>query len=57
MTDAPKQFPLPSSLTVLPGTEQAQADYPYYTQFHDGDDDRFWFYNSMHFPSRCIIST
>jgi len=43
-------FPLPSSIKVMPGTEQAQAAYPYYTQFAPGDDQRFWFYNSMHFP-------
>ncbi len=43
-------FPLPSSLKVVPGTEQAQAAYPYYTQFAPEDDQRFWFYNSMHFP-------
>jgi len=35
---------------VIPGTEQAQAAYPYYTQFTAADDQRFWFYNSMHFP-------
>ena len=46
----PKQFPLPSSLRVVPGTECAQAAYPYYTQFSAADDQRFWFYNSMHFP-------
>jgi pyruvate, water dikinase len=46
----PKQFPLPSSLKVVPGTERAQAAYPYYTQFTAADDQRFWFYNSMHFP-------
>jgi pyruvate,water dikinase len=46
----PKQFPLPSSLKVVPGTESAQAAYPYYTQFTAADDERFWFYNSMHFP-------
>src|SRR5688572_1227087 len=43
-------FPLPSSLQVIPGTERAQAAYPYYVQFGAGDDERFWFYNSMHFP-------
>src|SRR6202167_564378 len=43
-------FPLPSSLEVLPGTEAAQAAYPYYMQFTPADDERFWFYNSMHFP-------
>jgi pyruvate,water dikinase len=46
----PRQFPLPSSLKVVPGTERAQAAYPYYTQFSAADDKRFWFYNSMHFP-------
>jgi len=35
---------------VIPGTERAQAAYPYYTQFSPEDDGRFWFYNSMHFP-------
>src|SRR5207253_5620382 len=43
-------FPAPSSLTVVPGTERAQAAYPYYMQFTAADDQRFWFYNSMHFP-------
>jgi pyruvate,water dikinase len=47
---SPKGFPLPSSLKVIPGTERAQAAYPYYTQFTAADDARFWFYNSMHFP-------
>ena len=44
------EFPAPSSLKVLPGTERAQAAYPYYMQFTAADDARFWFYNSMHFP-------
>ena len=48
--EAPKGFPLPSSLKVLAGTERAQAAYPYTVQFGKGDDERFWFYNSMHFP-------
>jgi pyruvate,water dikinase len=48
--EAAKGFPLPSSLEVAPGTESAQAAYPYYMQFGEGDDERFWFYNSMHFP-------
>jgi len=47
---ASRGFPLPSSLKVVPGTEGAQAAYPYYMQFTAGDDSRFWFYNSMHFP-------
>jgi pyruvate,water dikinase len=46
----PQGFPLPSSLRVIPGTERAQAAYPYYMQFGPEDDQRFWFYNSMHFP-------
>ena len=46
----PKAFPVPSALTVVPGTEGAQAAYPYYMQFTATDDQRFWFYNSMHFP-------
>ncbi len=50
MSDPMKAFPLPSSIAVVPGTEAAQAAHPYYTQFQPGDDDRFWFYNSMHFP-------
>jgi len=46
----PTAFPLPSSLKVAPGTERAQAAYPYHIQFSKADDNRFWFYNSMHFP-------
>jgi pyruvate,water dikinase len=46
-----KRFPLPSSLEVVAGTERAQAAYPYYMQFTREDDERFWFYNSMHFPA------
>ena len=46
----PKGFPLPSSMQVIPGTEKAQAAYPYYMQFTAADDQRFWFYNAMHFP-------
>jgi pyruvate, water dikinase len=49
-TVSPKTFPLPSSLKVIAGTESAQAAYPYYMQFTREDDQRFWFYNSMHFP-------
>ncbi|MFI4869125.1 MAG: PEP-utilizing enzyme [Steroidobacterales bacterium] len=45
-----KGFPLPSSVQIIGGTEAAQAAYPYYMQFDAGDDGRFWFYNSMHFP-------
>src|SRR5262245_61402029 len=47
---AARGIPLPRSLKVTPGTEAAQAAYPYYMQFTAADDTRFWFYNSMHFP-------
>src|SRR6185312_16984947 len=50
LMNKPKGFPLPSSLKVIPGTERAQAAYPYTVQFTPDDDQRFWFYNSMHFP-------
>ena len=50
MADTQKAFPLPSSVEIVPGTEAAQAAYPYYCQFTPEDDERFWFYNSMHFP-------
>src|SRR5690625_3769222 len=50
MPEQEKRFPLPSSLKVVPGTEDAQAAHPYYVQFTAEDDNRFWFYNSMHFP-------
>ena len=45
-----REFPLPSSVQVIPGTEGAQAAYPYHIQFSKDDDRKFWFYNSMHFP-------
>jgi pyruvate,water dikinase len=47
---AQRTFPLPSAVKVIPGTEAAQAAYPYPIQFTATDDSRFWFYNSMHFP-------
>jgi pyruvate,water dikinase len=50
ITAKQKGFPVPSSLKVIAGTERAQAAYPYYMQFSKEDDERFWFYNSMHFP-------
>jgi len=50
-----KGFPLPSSVKVAPGTEGAQAAYPYYMQFEPADDQRFWFYNSMHFPEPMTV--
>ena len=50
MSDKPAGFPKPSSIEVAKGSEAAQASYPYYMQFAPEDDERFWFYNSMHFP-------
>jgi pyruvate,water dikinase len=43
-------FPLPSEIESAPGAEGWEAMYPYYTRFRPEDDQRFWFYNSMHFP-------
>ena len=43
-------FPLPSEITAVPGAEGWASMYPYFTRFQPGDDQRFWFYNSMHFP-------
>ncbi len=54
-TTKTKGFPLPSSLEVIAGTEGAQAAYPYYMQFSKEDDERFWFYNSMHFPEPMCV--
>src|ERR1700731_1832954 len=45
-----REFPLPSSVRVISGTEGAQAAYPYHIQFSKDDDQKFLFYNSMHFP-------
>ncbi|MFO7277807.1 MAG: PEP-utilizing enzyme [Pseudomonadota bacterium] len=43
-------FPLPSQIADVPGTEGWQDMYAYFTRFRPEDDQRFWFYNSMHFP-------
>jgi pyruvate,water dikinase len=45
-----RRFPLPSEITTPPGAEGWQSMYPYYTRFQDSDNERFWFYNAMHFP-------
>jgi len=45
-----KPFPLPSEIENVPGTEGWQDMYPYFTRVQPEDDERFWFYNSMHFP-------
>jgi pyruvate, water dikinase len=43
-------FPLPSEVAAVPGAENWCSMYPFFTRFQPGDDERFWFYNSMHFP-------
>ncbi|MGH9293417.1 MAG: PEP-utilizing enzyme [Acidimicrobiales bacterium] len=43
-------FPLPSEVADVPGGEGWASMYPYFTRFQPADDERFWFYNSMHFP-------
>ena len=52
MTKSPPKnsFPLPSEITDVEGTEGWEDMYPYFTRFTPEDDERFWFYNSMHFP-------
>jgi pyruvate,water dikinase len=45
-----RSFPLPSQIAAVPGAEGWEAMYPYFTRFQPEDDQRFWFYNSMHFP-------
>jgi pyruvate,water dikinase len=43
-------FPLPSQIADVPGAEGWRSMYPYFTRFQPADDNRFWFYNAMHFP-------
>jgi pyruvate, water dikinase len=43
-------FPLPSQIEDVPGAEGWGSMYPYFTRFQPEDDNRFWFYNAMHFP-------
>ncbi|MQA83363.1 MAG: PEP-utilizing protein mobile subunit [Streptosporangiales bacterium] len=45
-----RSFPLPSQVADVPGAEGWRSMYPYFTRFQPEDDERFWFYNSMHFP-------
>ena len=47
---AERSFPLPSQIEAVPGAEGWEAMYPYFSRFQPEDDQRFWFYNSMHFP-------
>ena len=47
-------FPSPYSIEPPPGCEGWEEMYPYYALFderrRDLDENRFWFWNSMHFP-------
>jgi pyruvate,water dikinase len=47
-------FPSPYSIETPPGCEGWEEMYPYYTLFDERrrelDENRFWFWNSMHFP-------
>jgi pyruvate, water dikinase len=47
---AEEGFPLPSQIADVPGAEDWRSMYQYFTRFQPEDDQRFWFYNSMHFP-------
>lgn len=52
MSDHPakRSFPLPSEIEAVPGAEGWHEMYPYFSRFQPEDDQRFWFYNAMHFP-------
>jgi pyruvate,water dikinase len=39
-----------SEIADAHGGEDGRSMYPYFTRFQPEDDQRFWFYNSMHFP-------
>ncbi|MFZ0043725.1 MAG: hypothetical protein WAK93_20620, partial [Solirubrobacteraceae bacterium] len=47
-------FPSPYSIQTPPGCEGWEEMYPYYALFderrRESDENRFWFWNSMHFP-------
>jgi pyruvate,water dikinase len=47
---AKNAFPNPSEIGPVPGAENWQSMYSYFTNVQKEDDERFWFYNSMHFP-------
>jgi pyruvate, water dikinase len=48
-------FPSPYEIGTPPGCEGWQEMYPYYALFderrREEDENRFWFWNSMHFPT------
>ena len=47
-------FPSPYEIETPPGCEGWEDMYPYYARFdeerREADEQRFWFWNSMHFP-------
>jgi len=47
-------FPSPYEIETPPGCEGWEEMYPYYALFderrREADEQRFWFWNSMHFP-------
>ncbi|MBV9005218.1 MAG: hypothetical protein JO181_11215 [Solirubrobacterales bacterium] len=53
-TPAIGAFPSPYSIETPPGCEGWEEMYPYYAIFDERrrqtDENRFWFWNSMHFP-------
>ena len=50
MTNSKRPFPLASEINSAPGADDWASMYPYYALVQPEDDERFWFYNSMHFP-------
>jgi phosphohistidine swiveling domain-containing protein len=48
-------FPSPYEVETPPGCEGWEDMYPYYARFdeerRESDEQRFWFWNSMHFPA------
>ena len=50
MADSAARVLLPSQVPTAPGAEGWTQMYPYFTRFRPEDDQRFWFYNGMHFP-------
>jgi pyruvate, water dikinase len=52
--EAPSAFPSPFAIPAPPGGEGWEEMYPYYALFDEHrpeDAERFWFWNSMHFPT------
>ena len=53
-TQTGSAFPSPYEVPTPPGAEGWQEMYPYHALFHEArrevDENRFWFWNSMHFP-------